>query len=195
MVYKKRPPAWCVGITAEEVKNLSFFFLVNDWQWDDSKVIIALLCVFGTRLLSFDIPSTQYKMKVSSSSFSFLLCIYYLYIPLDMTLRSDFRAVVQFHLRFRNWYWHSVVPNSAPLTISCRTCGSFRHVSAAWSIILSRPLVASKESRGCLCCLRELLNNGRPGKYWWWAPPARLLDRLSLQSRIGSIEACPVLAL
>ena len=51
-------------------------------------------------------------------------------VPLATTLRRLFLAVVQFHLRLRNWCWHSLLPSWAPLTISCKTSGSLRHISA-----------------------------------------------------------------
>lgn len=51
-------------------------------------------------------------------------------LPLATTLRRLFLAVVQFHLRLPNWCWHSLFPSWAPLTISCKTSGSLRHISA-----------------------------------------------------------------
>lgn len=104
-------------------------------------------------------------------------------LPLEMTRRRLLRAVVQFQRRCRNWCWHSAVPSWAPLTISCRTWGSLRQISAWWWSLL---LFIGRS----LWSRNELLN-GRPGRYWCW--PALLLARLSRHSRIGSNGSWPAL--
>lgn len=53
------------------------------------------------------------------------------YSPLMRILRRLLRTVVQFQRRFRNWYWHSLVPSETPFDISFRSAGSFLQMSAS----------------------------------------------------------------
>lgn len=53
------------------------------------------------------------------------------HLPLMRTLRRLLCTVVQFQRRFRNWYWHSLVPSDTPFVISLRRAGSFLHISAS----------------------------------------------------------------
>lgn len=40
--------------------------------------------------------------------------------------------LVQFHRRYRNWYWHSLMPSRAPLATSLTISGWFWHSSACF---------------------------------------------------------------
>lgn len=57
---------------------------------------------------------------------------FFIALPRRRIFLRDRRIVVQFHLRFLNWCWHSLVPTWTPFAISFNKDGSFRQMSASF---------------------------------------------------------------
>lgn len=51
------------------------------------------------------------------------------YVPLAITFLILFLTLVQFHLRCRNWYWHSDWANVTPSVMVCNKPGAFLQMS------------------------------------------------------------------